>query len=399
MAFDTDSLLTIMNSLNGQITDQQRQKRLNRIRRTRSFTLYELFTRGDTLKRKTVDQDAGRMYMKVDFTAERKAKVYGPREAVPISRESEVVDAYTNMQMFIEGAYYNISEAQAALGRAGANLLMSKGKISGGKGGGGDRVSFAKPIMDYMGQIEDSQNLALLLGLNDGIGGVPENANDSKGLFGVPYWIPKADIGQTSAGWVGQTIKFRDNSTSTVCGGIDASTNEQWRSRFQPYTDINTGGYIEAIMEAIIEMNIDSPPELGDVVEAQELNPMTAVLLVPKADKIRLATIATTTDNMKSKNNGRIYRTGDGPSMQLYVCGVRVLEDTSLEGDADGLQRLINLPYWDFFVRDGFWWSTQEFRHVAERPLDLTQYKFCTAGMWCRNRKFGGCAIHKVRTA
>jgi hypothetical protein len=64
----------------------------------------------------------------------------------------------------------------------------------------------------------------------------PVNAADTKNPFGIPYYITFANSGVDvgGGGFVGQTIRYQDGSTGTVCAGLDAASLPKWRN----YADI-----------------------------------------------------------------------------------------------------------------------------------------------------------------
>jgi hypothetical protein len=67
----------------------------------------------------------------------------------------------------------------------------------------------------------------------------PTNASDDLYPYGVPYFINMVDADSTTGGFVGQTIRYQDGSTGTVCAGLDASVNEKWKNYADVYTSIN----------------------------------------------------------------------------------------------------------------------------------------------------------------
>lgn len=64
----------------------------------------------------------------------------------------------------------------------------------------------------------------------------PTNANDNLYPYGVPYYINFAndavDVG--GGGFVGQTIRYTDGTSGTLCAGIDGGAQAKWRN----YADI-----------------------------------------------------------------------------------------------------------------------------------------------------------------
>ena len=67
----------------------------------------------------------------------------------------------------------------------------------------------------------------------------PQNANDDLYPFGLPYWICMANAGVTGEGFIGQTARFQDGSTTTVIAGMDAAAHDKWRNYAATYTTFN----------------------------------------------------------------------------------------------------------------------------------------------------------------
>jgi len=67
----------------------------------------------------------------------------------------------------------------------------------------------------------------------------PTSATDNLYPYGVPYYIPYLDNGVSSGGFKGKTIRFQDGSTGTIAAGIDAATEDKWRSYGDTYTKID----------------------------------------------------------------------------------------------------------------------------------------------------------------
>ena len=58
----------------------------------------------------------------------------------------------------------------------------------------------------------------------------PTSATDDKYPRGIPYYIRMLDADSTTAGFNGQTIRYRNGSTGTTCSGIDASVYTNWKN-------------------------------------------------------------------------------------------------------------------------------------------------------------------------
>ena len=69
----------------------------------------------------------------------------------------------------------------------------------------------------------------------------PTSATDKLYPYGVPYYINMLNAAVTTAGFSGQTIRYQDATTGTVCAGIDAAIEAKWRNYADVYTKIDNG--------------------------------------------------------------------------------------------------------------------------------------------------------------
>lgn len=69
----------------------------------------------------------------------------------------------------------------------------------------------------------------------------PTNATDKLYPYGIPYYINYLNNGSTTGGFHGQTIRFQDGTTSTICAGLDAGPNAKWRNYADVYTAVDNG--------------------------------------------------------------------------------------------------------------------------------------------------------------
>lgn len=69
----------------------------------------------------------------------------------------------------------------------------------------------------------------------------PTSATDNLFPNGIPYYINYLANGATTGGFTGQTIRYRDGSTGTICAGIDAAVESKWRNYGDIYTNVDNG--------------------------------------------------------------------------------------------------------------------------------------------------------------
>ena len=86
----------------------------------------------------------------------------------------------------------------------------------------------------------------------------PTSATDDLYPNGVPYYLNMANAGVTTGGFVGQTIRYEDASTGTVCSGIDAAIEAKWRNYVDIYTKIDNG-FLRKLRKAFLLTRFKPP--------------------------------------------------------------------------------------------------------------------------------------------
>lgn len=96
----------------------------------------------------------------------------------------------------------------------------------------------------------------------------PNSANDQRHSRGVPYYIRKANAGVTTGGFVGQTVRYLNGSTSTDLGGLDLSTTENAlvRTYADVYTEFNAD-LIRRMRMLYLKTRFDGPVTIADMLK------------------------------------------------------------------------------------------------------------------------------------
>lgn len=115
--------------------------------------------------------------------------------------------------------------------------------------------------------------LAQLADLLEQLGwGVPTSASDTVNPYGMQYYFPFAANGATANGFSGQTIRYSNGTTGTVCAGLDASVFGKWNSYVGTYTRVDNA-LIRSIRQAIrlthfnFPKFMDDPGDIDDTVD------------------------------------------------------------------------------------------------------------------------------------
>lgn len=91
----------------------------------------------------------------------------------------------------------------------------------------------------------------------------PSTSTSTLHPYGVPYYLNAIDADSTTGGFVGQTIRFQDATTSTTCAGINASTSTKWKNYADIYTDVDNA-FLDTLRTAFVKTNFKVPPFVKD---------------------------------------------------------------------------------------------------------------------------------------
>lgn len=67
----------------------------------------------------------------------------------------------------------------------------------------------------------------------------PTSATDTLYPYGIPYYLNMLNNGVTLGGFLGQTIRYQNGSTGTICAGIDAAAEPKWNNYADTYVRID----------------------------------------------------------------------------------------------------------------------------------------------------------------
>jgi hypothetical protein len=67
----------------------------------------------------------------------------------------------------------------------------------------------------------------------------PTSATDTLYPYGIPYYINFLNNGVSIGGFAGQTIRYQNGTTGTVCAGIDAASEPKWQNYADTYIRID----------------------------------------------------------------------------------------------------------------------------------------------------------------
>jgi hypothetical protein len=67
----------------------------------------------------------------------------------------------------------------------------------------------------------------------------PTSSTDTLYPYGIPYYINFLNNGVSNGGFLGQTIRYQNGTTGTVCAGIDGAAEPKWNNYADTYNRID----------------------------------------------------------------------------------------------------------------------------------------------------------------
>lgn len=230
----------------------------------------------------------------------------------------------------------------------------------------------------------------------------PTSATDDLYPYGVPYYINMItkDASDTS-GFVGQTVRYQDGTTGTVCANIDGASQEKWRNYAFTYTDINKA-FMKEIRLALLHTNFSAPIFVEDPSGARKAKSgfycdfdMVAELM-DYADAMD--------DNHSGKDVFGKMVLNDGANVLINRTPVTPVPQLNGDVDPETGDETDPLYYidWTYFkpvVHDGYWMNEGAPESDRGQHTTFTVFLDGAHQNLCTNRRQVGFVGHKALTA
>jgi len=211
----------------------------------------------------------------------------------------------------------------------------------------------------------------------------PNSSTDRKNPLGLAYWInPLASgVTDTAGGFNGTTATFRNATTTTVIGGIDASNpdNSRWRNWVATYTSMSPLT-IKSIVKALRRTKFVPPPQLSN-----------GQMLSSKRDRLILMDQNNYEDYEEIVNSGSDPRKGDarpfGDDDAVPLRGVDVLTTPSLDTIAIRPIYILNKKSVKIVTLNNTWMTKGKAVNDRDALNVYTQGIDTSAQIVCTNRR------------
>lgn len=229
----------------------------------------------------------------------------------------------------------------------------------------------------------------------------PQSSTDDLYPYGVPYYLNMVDADSTTGGFVGQTIRFQNGSTSNVCAGLDASSETKWKNYADVYTKIDNA-LLKKFREAFLLTRFKAPLFIND--PAQKRN--AAKRIYTDADNaVALQELADQRDDRHVSNEllGNI-RMDDGGLVyinRLPVVYIPQLNDVTDPVTSDATSPIYCIDFEKFvpYVQDGYWMEESEPMTDRGQHTTFTVFLDGSHNNLCTNRRTVGFVLHKPITS
>jgi hypothetical protein len=231
----------------------------------------------------------------------------------------------------------------------------------------------------------------------------PTSASDDKYPRGIPYYIRMLDADSTTAGFNGQTIRYRNGSTGTTCSGIDASTYTNWKNWAATYTAVNND-LITTLRTAFLYSEFKPP--LG-ATQFEQRKAAKQRVYTGRPVKAALFDYLDAKDDVHQTKEafGRMVVSNGGTDMMingLDVVGIKSLDAATdpVTGDDTDPIYCVDLSYLQPVVYSGYWMNTRGPVHGGTKQHTVwTMFKDGAHNIWCPDPRSAGIVIHKAITS
>lgn len=221
----------------------------------------------------------------------------------------------------------------------------------------------------------------------------PTNVADTLYPYGVPYFLNKLNATVTTGGFEGQTIRYGDASTGTVCAGLSAVDNAKWRNyadtyvtvdnsllkkfrkafrstRFYPPRFIKNPGD-DAMSDRAIYCGGDEFDALGDLLDKRD-------------------------DNTQPKDAMGSVRVRINDLGTMFVNGHPIIYVPILDDDSDNPIYAVDWKKLQAVVQDGYWMKEKAPMESSFAHTVAVVYVDGRCCILCTNRKTAGFVLHNT---
>lgn len=219
----------------------------------------------------------------------------------------------------------------------------------------------------------------------------PTNASDTLYPYGVAYYLNFLNDGITAGDFSGQTIRYQDGSTGTICAGIDAVAEAKWRNWADVYTKVDNS-LLKKLRKAFLAtkfkppLTVDDPSGKHSGKKRIYTDLDTAVELQDLADA-------------RDDNHGPTDLAGKNlidVQGTTYFNRIPVVYISELNGASFKPIYCVNFDKFIPIVQDGYWMEESPPMTDRSQHTTLTVFLDGSHNNLCVNRRTCGFVLHTV---
>lgn len=220
----------------------------------------------------------------------------------------------------------------------------------------------------------------------------PNSSTDKLHPFGVPYYLNFANNGVTTAGFIGQTIRFQDGTTSTTCAGLDASVEAKWRNYAGVYTSIDNS-FLRTLRRAFLATKFKPPSNVRSMGMDQP-GPLAKVY-AGLDTVVELQDLADARDDNNTPKDLMGARVVDHEGT-TFINQRPLAYVTQLDGASFTPVYFVDWSKFQPIVQDGYWFEESDPMTDRSAHTTATVYFDACHQNLCINRRTAGFVLHTV---
>jgi len=223
----------------------------------------------------------------------------------------------------------------------------------------------------------------------------PTSATNNLYPYGIPYYLNKLDSGVTAGGFKGQTIRYQNNSTGTICAGIDAATEAKWRNYADTYDKVDNS-LLRTLRKAVRQTRFRPSPI---AIKPGMDGPGSPIKLYANDDTItELEDLADKRDDNTQPKDlaGKNLHSYDGT---VYFNKMPMVYIPQLDDDTDSPIYCVDWTKLQPIVQEGYWMVESKPMTDRGQHTTITTFLDGSHNNLCINRRTAGFVLHKPITA
>lgn len=218
----------------------------------------------------------------------------------------------------------------------------------------------------------------------------PTSVSDDLYPYGVAYYLNMLDAGATTAGFNGQTIRYQDGTTGTVCAGLDASLNPKWKNYAALYTAIDNA-FLRSFRLAFMATKFKAPIIIND---PSQKGYGQRRIYTGMDEVVDLQALADARDDNHSGNDvlGNI-KIGDDAT--VYINRLPVYHIAEIDSTTYSPIYTIDFGFFKPFVHADYWMKeTEPMSGGVSQHTAMTVFLDGAHNNLCKNRRRAGFVMH-----